>query len=275
MPDKHPINIVAKKYPQMTLPIKNGISSTEEYKNVVLRGSEPTSEPDFSFDERDTFEVVSTPAGDVDVLTLYNREDFEHCIKSLAYRCENKEIPKSMGASTIIGLINWEKIRAHEDDLDAFLSDKKNYLDTIIVLSNGSYSNIETPDNMSRDEWLEKSLCIRKYHELTHFFSRNRYPENKDEIRDEILADMMGIVAAFGYYDTSLARKFLGIEGKTYREGGRLQNYVKEGLADEVIEKADRLISVFDEGIKKMSVQFDNSSIFDLIEHMESSRIGI
>ena len=37
----------------------------------------------------------------------------------------------------------------------------------------------------------------------------------------------MGIVAAFGEYDVSLAQKVLGIYGGEFRSGGRLANYTE------------------------------------------------
>ena len=97
-------------------------------------------------------ETVATPAGKVDVLSLCDRADFEHCIRALAHRCENGDVPSTMGASIISGLINWEKIRKHKEEyvagggddwsgeFERFTSDRKNYRDTIIVLSQGYYS---------------------------------------------------------------------------------------------------------------------------------------
>ncbi|MBQ6575892.1 MAG: hypothetical protein IJL90_07295, partial [Lachnospiraceae bacterium] len=45
-----------------------------------------------------------------------------------------------------------------------------------------------------------------------------------DAIWDELVADAVGITAAFGKYDADLEKLFLGIEGNTYT-GGRLENY--------------------------------------------------
>ena len=51
-----------------------------------------------------------------------------------------------------------------------------------------------------------------------------------DAIRDEVIADMIGLIAAFGEYDTHLAEVFLGIEGETFRDGGRLSHYAGDDI---------------------------------------------
>lgn len=238
----HVLLKLAEKYPQLLLPIQEGMKTTEEYKNVVLRGQKTDRVPDFTYSEKDVLEIIDTEAGQAEVLTLADRTDFEKVIQKLAYRCEPTEIPASMGASTIIGLNNWEKVRAGEE----------NYKDMIIVLSSGIYSNVTAEDicritdggiSLSYCEWIEKSVIIRKYHELRHFVDRKLRPDDIDALRDEINADHDGILAAFGYYDKNLARLFLGIEGETYRQGGRLENYLKEGEElKQFIDRAERLI---------------------------------
>lgn len=159
-------------------------------------GEPPESEPDFSFSAGDRLETVATPAGKVDVLSLCDRADFEHCIRALAHRCENGDVPSTMGVSIISGLINWEKIRKHKEEyvagggddwsgeFERFTSDRKNYRDTIIVLSQGYYSALLPAEaGFPGKEWLELSYTIRKYHELAHFVSQRLYPENKDALR--------------------------------------------------------------------------------------------
>ena len=245
---EHIIYHLARRYPQLTLPISDETRHSERYRNVVLRGEPPESEPDFSFSANDRLETVATPAGEIDVLSLCDRADFEHCIRALAYRCEKSAIPPTMGASIISGLINWEKIWKHKeeyvagggDDWDSeferFTSERKNYRDTIIVLSRGYYSALPPAEaGFPEKEWLELSYTIRKYHELAHFVSQRLYPENKDAVRDEILADMNGVIAALGHFDAELEGKLLGIRNGEYIHG-RLENYVeKDKLADAVL----------------------------------------
>lgn len=224
---------------------------------MVLRGEQCDRRLNFVTSPYDELSLHNTPAGSVEVLTLWDRVDFEHCIQALAYRCEPRTIPPSMGASTIRGLIDWGKIQRHREayflgggrdwhqEFKRFTAEKSNYLNCLIVLSSGYYSSIESKElGLTPDEWNEKSLIIRKYHELTHFVCRELYPNEIDVVRDEVIADMIGMVAAFGEYDTELAKLFLGIEGLTYRVGGRLENYIgQDDNIEEVASNASHLIN--------------------------------
>ena len=241
MKKNHPIQILAGQYPQLCLPIMTDARNTPEYQDSVLRGLPVNREPDFSFSDEDELKKESTPVGDIEVLFLAVREDFIHAYRALAYRCEPAEIPDSVGAGIVSGLINWKKIHDHMDAFQAddeeawdaefslFTSVKSNYLDSIILLSSGNYSNIPAGMvGLGEKEWKEKSFIIRKYHEMTHFICRTLYPEDIEPIRDEVIADMVGLLKAFGEYDTDLARTFFGIEGESFREGGRLAHYTKD-----------------------------------------------
>ena len=124
-----------------------------------------------------------------------------------------------------------------------FTAEKANYLDSLILLSSGDYSNVSAETAaLPAEEWKEKSVTIRKYHELTHFICRALYPDDVDAVRDEVIADLIGLVAAFGDYDVHLAETFLGIEGECFREGGRLSYYTDAGHLPETVARAGQLI---------------------------------
>ncbi len=246
-------------YPQLLLPIREGISKSDEYRNAVLRGLEINGEPSFFGSPYDCFYEEETVAGKIGIWRLGDRRDFEHALRALAYRCEPVEIPASVGANYIGGLINWEKIRRHKEEFfrsgggdwaaewKRFTAEKENYTDSIILLSMGNYSNL--PANavgLSEEEWKEKSYHIRKYHELTHFIYRRCYPGDVDVIRDEVLADFCGIRAAFGHYDASHARLCLGLDGDSVKSGGRITHYVSQEKLAEAAKKADFWISILE-----------------------------
>lgn len=245
-------------YPQLQLPIRAGMKDSTLYQDVVLSGAPIPGEERRPFAAEGELSVVTTPAGPAQILRLTRREDFERALRALAYRCEPEAIPASVGASTVRGLINWRKINEHkaaylacggedwQKEFRRFTADRKNYRDTLILLSTGEYSAVKAEEiGLSAGDWLEKSLCIRKYHELTHFICRELYPGDVDAIRDEVLADLIGLVAAFGRYDPALARRFLGIADGAYREGGRLSHYAREGALAETVHRADRLIDAY------------------------------
>jgi hypothetical protein len=252
------IVLLARCYPQLLLPIREGMRQSAEYKAAVLCGEPVDLSPDFLSPQEITLSSVDTPAGRAEIVVLGQREDFLHAYRALAYRCEPKEIPDSVGAVTIRGLINWEKINAHrdaylasggedwDDEFGRFTAERKNYRDSVILLSSGNYSNVPASDvGLKEDAWREKSLTVRKYHELTHFVCRALWPEDIDALRDEVIADGMGLVAAFGRYDTELARRFLGVEDGRFREGGRLSHYVEEAELPAGVGRANALIDEY------------------------------
>ena len=264
-----------ERYPQLVLPIELNEMNTPEYKKAVLRGEPVCGEANFICSPDDKLETVETPVGKVEILYLVHREDFEHTLRALAYRCEPVEIPASVGASTIRGLINWEKIHAHKaeyfakggtnwrEEFKRFTAEKSNYLDTIILLSNGNYSAIPARFvGLAESEWDEKSLIIRKYHELTHFVCRTLYPHNIEPIRDEVIADLIGLAAAFDHYDPLLAKRFLGIESGAFHEGGRLSHYTDVGNLEAAAKEAGELIDQLAERVNRT----ENRSIFDLLK---------
>lgn len=231
-------------YPQLLLPIEEGISKTQEYKDVCLKGEQCNRQLNFSFNPNDSLEKIKTVAGEIDVLTLYDRQDFEHACVCLSNRCEPKQIPLSTGAMFISGLNNWNKVR----------NNIENYKDSIIVLSCGNYSNVTNDDvlevtggqvSLTSKQWLEKSIIIRKYHEITHFVMRKLYPNDINFIRDELIADMVGLLKAFNRFDPRLLRLFLGIENEAYRKGGRLENY--EGGSIDNIPSINKMIDKLEE----------------------------
>lgn len=268
---EHPILVLARRYPQLSLPIKAGERETEEYKSAVLQGRKIENRPAFLYNENDRLECIDTPAGIAEILSLTEREDFVHAMRALAYRCEPVEIPESNGATAISGLINWEKLRPHlATDFDEFISDKSNYLDKLIILSSGYYSALKPEDaGIPADEWKEKSIEIRKYHELTHFISGKLYPENKEAIRDEVTADSIGVIAAFGNLNAELVKKFLGTEGEAYREGGRLQNYC-ENPAEQM-----PFVNAYIEQLEAEYKNFKGETQFDFLKYIEEEKIGM
>lgn len=271
------------RYPQLTISPAPGKSKSEEYKNIALRGKLPKEyENPFTGTQEDRVFCIPTPVGDVEVLYLADRGDFETCVRALAYKCEREEIPASMGAIHIGGVNNWAKIQARKrayleagnSDWSAefrrFTADPANYKDTVLLVSKGAYSALPAAKaGFGEEEWLGYSLIIRIYHELTHLICRKRYPEKKEAVWDEIVADCMGIYKALGFYDTRLAEKLLGVEGERYRKGARLENYVAD--RSELRHCRDRARQM----IQRLSVlagDCDKEAYWELLFRIEENR---
>ena len=258
------LKVLAETYQQLYL--RPGENSAEAYKNIVLRGAN-APEKDLSHfitSGSDSLVYETTPAGEVPVLTLHERADFELFLQIVANRCMPYDIPATQGASILDGLTNWQKINQHKAEFfeqsmrdgnpfpdwgaefRRFTSDKRNFKDVLIVLSTGPYSNISADVlGFSDEEWIEHSHAIRKAHECTHFICRRLYPKKIDAVWDELVADAVGIYAAFGRFDLKTEEIFLGISDGRYT-GGRLQNYDCGGLTlDELAEKVHKVLLSF------------------------------
>lgn len=272
--EEHILIRLSRRYPQLVLPLDSETKNSQEYKDAVLRGKKTDRLPQFSFSPRDRFQIEETPAGPAEILYLAEREDFVHCLRALAYRCEPRDIPASVGANTIRGLINWEKIDRHKmaylaaggrdwaDEFRRFTAEKANYCDTLILLSAGPYSAVPAEQaGFDPMVWEELSFQIRKYHELTHFVCRSLFPGQIDVIRDEIIADMIGLLAATGQYDRDLARRFLGLEDSGFRPGGRLAYYA----APEEIEAAAARAAGLIDRLAEQTLPADSGSVFDVL----------
>lgn len=260
---EHPIIILKKRFPQLMLPIKSEISKSDLYKKVVYEGQPvPSDKVDFKYtlSDQDKLSEDHFTCGDITILFLNERKDFISVVQKIAYRCEPIPIPKSMGAITINGLNNWEKVKKYKK-----ITDNNTYKDSLVILSKGFYSGLDasfTPYTQS--EWMNTSLFIRKYHELTHYLCRKKYVLLKNALLDEIFADCMGIVMAIGRYDDFLAMQFLGIEKETYKYGMRLENYISdENNLDELYLRARMFIYKFKE--LAMGISADKDDFEDTI----------
>lgn len=233
------IDSYARRYPALYL--KPGVS-LEVYKNCAAKGRYPDDKSlsHFSGSKDDQVIIEETSQGKVEILFFDKRQDFETAVKLLAYKGRENPIPITMGAITLNGLVNWEKIYRHKEDylnsggsswpleFMRFTANPDNYRDTVILLSNGPYSDVSFLEaGFEEKEWLQVSRIIRHYHELTHVICRRKYPENIHPLIDEVFADAMGLVLATGKYDPKLAAAFLGISSSGY-SGGRLENYLSE-----------------------------------------------
>ena len=244
---------LASEYPQLYL---NPDTDTQEtYRRMVLRGEEPEAKSlaHYRGDPADREELTETPAGSVRVVTLGNRQDFELALRGLMAAKDGPEavIPESQGAA-MLTVFNWPRIHAHlalypEEERAAefkrFTAVRENYVDMLVLLSRGPYSHVDAAAvGETEAAWLEHSDTIRRYHELTHVICRRLCPGDVAPIRDELVADAVGLYAAYGCFDPETEKLFLGIRDGRY-VGGRLENYtdIPEALVGAVCAALERI----------------------------------
>jgi hypothetical protein len=267
-----------KRLVQLRFAIREGISQTEFYQSATLRGKLPDEIPEATGLSLKRPEVLQLtlhqgPAGRIPVLVTSEREDFIALVRALAMKNEPGPVPESMGASTISGLNNWDRIRRLREEWQAGHSEdamglgwsqefrriivqKELYQDRLIILSEGPYSGVSSDQlGFSEAEWTPISLTIRREHEYAHYSTKRLFASMKNRLMDEILADYMGITAAATRYRAEWFLRFVGLENfPFYREGGRLENYRGEpSLSDgafkilqSLVKRAAENLQLFD-----------------------------
>src|SRR5262249_55464308 len=127
----------------------------------------------------------------------------------------------------------WKRERPDATDEDwneefrQLIPHKARYQDRMILLSRGPYSGIAAAAiGFDEDDWLARSLVLRREHEFTHYFTYRVFGIMRNHVFDELVADFVGLVRALGRYRADLALRFLGLEDfPRYRQGGRLEVY--------------------------------------------------
>jgi hypothetical protein len=265
--------LLRKMCVELSFSVKEGQSENPELSTARKRGVLP-----FNLDEAWIPEMPEgvhvylhqTPAGRLPVIECRADADFIRLQQSLVYRCEPKPISDSRGASIIKNYNNWVRVEMHREN-GAIPKDPAMYRDYIMLLSHRYYSGVE-PEvfGLEEDNWRRKSLVIRREHEAAHYMTQRYYHSTKNEIHDEIIADFMGVTAAFGEYDPDMFLIFMGLDSYTgakinaidgtgaysdssafYRKGGRLENYMDELPTAELCEtlaKAAKNVAIYHTG---------------------------
>lgn len=267
--------VLKQRLVQFQFPILAGISNTAEYRNATRKGKViETKNNGLIFTQPEQLELWlhQTIAGTIPVISAGNREDFVTLVQALTKRNEPELIPNSMGACIVSGYNNWDRIAQYRqqwenqqhnysetdwtNEFKRLIEQKQLYQDRFILLSNSPYSNISANElGLTKEEWQEISWKIRLEHEGMHYLTSRLFGSMRNNLLDELIADYRGIVGAIGYYRADWFLRFLGLESSTYRDGGRLQNYLGEPplsdgafkILQVLVKKAAKNIECFDQ----------------------------
>lgn len=236
---------------QLRFPVRKGMSEEEAYRRATRRGIFEAADefaPGLELRRPDDIQLTVTPtiAGRLAIVVAADREDFETLVQALTERNEPARVPAAMGACMVKGLNNWSRVAEYRarweqatggapdadwsEEFKRLIPRKELYQDRLIILSTGPYSATPAEETgLARQDWLDRSLVIRREHELTHYFVYRVFGVMRSHVFDEIVADFIGLSRAFGEYRADLALRFLGLEAfPEYRTGGRLEVYAAD-----------------------------------------------
>lgn len=219
------LQALAADLPQLRLPQVEGISGSELYKGLVLRGEAAAGPLDWQEPGALRLWIAPHPCGAMPVLETPSWHDFVQLVRALAHRGEPVDLADGVHAQAISGLIHWGLIRRFGRQSRARL----------IVLHQAPYGSVpagEVPAELGAlgdEAWLAASSRLRLEHELTHLATRRLLGEMRLNLLDELIADCMGMVAALGRFSSDLFGRCLGVDSPN----GRWITYTRElGEAD-------------------------------------------
>lgn len=240
---------LAAVFPQLRFPIRDGISQEPAYAAATRRGRLEEADafsPGLLLERPESLILTFSDgvAGLLPLLIAGTRADFESLVRAFTERSEPRDVPASMGACFVKGLNNWDRVAryrreweaangtagdddAWREELGRFAAQKARYQDRFVILSRGPYSGVAGSEvRVTETEWLERSLIVRAEHESTHDLTWRLFGIVRSHATDEIIADFVGLVRAFGVYPDGIARVLLGVDRlPAFRANGRLANY--------------------------------------------------
>jgi len=224
------LEVLQPVLPQLRLPQVPGISRSETYRRLVLRGEEANPaellaagpEPLWQLGNALKLWLAPHPCGAMPVLSTPHWSDFCLLVNALVHRGEPIALAHGVHAQAVGGLIHWGLIRRFGPESRARL----------LLLHEGPYGSVhasEVPGSPGDASWQETSTAWRLEHELTHLATKRLLGEMRLNLLDELVADCMGMVAALGLFDAQLFGRCLGLDPNGYPlAGGRWCTYVAE-----------------------------------------------
>lgn len=201
--------------PQLRLPQQPGISRSDLYRQLVLRGADagfPELIPIEQLLRQPLalqFQLVQHPYMTMPVLTTPNRHDFLWIVRALAHRAEPVPIEDGVHAQAISGLIHWGLIRSLKLQARA----------SLVILHEAPYGSVPAaslPISLDQQDWIHASSALRLEHELTHLSTKQYLGEMRLNLLDELIADAMGQLVALGGFSAEVFERCLQHRWKAY-----------------------------------------------------------
>lgn len=247
-----------KTFPELPLADEKFISAWSAKENFDMLSflSKEFKLPTEKFDWKNVasmkIEFKETLGGRLPVISTANHDDFCQMTALLTAR-EAKKYPLTVNAFTIP--CRAEKIYQHR----------------VILLNAASYSNISAEKiGLSVEEWLKKSYLIRLRHESAHYETLRLLGGMKNHALDEILADCLGQIAAFGNFSANRQKIFFGLKKDGSKCDGRLNFYCQKVLPDE-LPKIYRAVDIYLEEVEQMTRKVTNE--FEIFKKIASRAI--
>ena len=145
----------------------------------------------------------------------------------------------------------------------------------VILLGNAPYSNIPASAlRLDEDDWLRRSTTLRMAHECAHYETLRLFGGMVNHALDEIIADTIGQIAAFGSFSAQRQRLFFGLESGGETCTGRLTFYCKKVIPwerKEVYKAVDKALDIIETEVAALCKE--KASHYKLLAHLGGTSI--
>lgn len=176
--------------------------------------------------------LKETLGGHLPVITTGNHEDFRRVEAMLNGRDVLADVPITVNAFTL---------PARADNISGH---------RVILLGQAPYSNVTAQQlGLEEELWMERSFRLRLAHECVHYETLRLFGDMQNHALDEIVADAIGQIAAFGNFSAERQRLFFGLEKGTGRCTGRLSFYCRGVLPwerEKVYQSVDTMLDLIE-----------------------------
>lgn len=238
---------IPRHLPALPLPDEPFLSKWQEAKGSTvpdfLASGLGLSAASFAWRQTDDLKIsfVPTIGGKLPVIDTGCHEDFRTMEAVLNGRREKLELPLTVNAFTV---------DARAESI---------FHQRVILLNRAPYSNIPAETlGLSEADWLERSHSLRLAHECVHYATLRLLGSMRNHALDEIAADTIGQIAAFGNFDPDRQRLFFGLTKGGDACTGRLTFYCRKVAADEqskVYQAVDRALDCVADEVKLLSAK--------------------
>lgn len=172
-----------------------------------------------------------------------------------------------------------KKPQAYPPTVNAFTMQtraKPIYRHRVLLLNYAPYSNIPA-EAMGLDEkdWLIRSHRLRLRHECAHYETLRIFDDMQNHALDEIMADALGQIAAFGNFDADRQRVFFGLTKGKDACTGRLSFYCRDVAEEErpkIYRAVDRVLDEVAEELNKLQAR--NAGDMELLSALAGKSIA-
>lgn len=146
----------------------------------------------------------------------------------------------------------------------------------LILLGSAPYSNVSASAlGLDDANWIRRSAALRLAHECAHYETLRLFGGMKNHALDEIVADTMGQLAAFGSFSAQKQRLFFGLTAGSDTCTGRLTFYCKilppEDQA-KVYRAVDRVLDTIESEVATMCKE--KATHYDILAHLAGTSIA-